>query len=61
MNSALAGLMPARNINTEALYAVRGKLKNLMKHPLDECLENQEELNESAKRKFIQFPYRYLP
>ena len=42
MNSALAGLMPARNINTEALYAVRGKLKNLMKHPLDECLENQE-------------------
>lgn len=41
-NSALAGLMPARNINTEALYAVRGKLKNLMKHPLDECLENQE-------------------
>lgn len=41
-NSALAGLMPARNVNTEALYAVRGKVKNLMKHPLDECLENQE-------------------
>ena len=41
-NSALGGLMPARNVNTEALYAVRGKVKNLMKHPLDECLENQE-------------------
>ena len=34
--------MPARDVNTEALYAVRGKVKNLMKHPLDECLENQE-------------------
>ena len=42
MNSALGGLMPARNVNTEALYAVRGKVKNLLKHPLDECLENQE-------------------
>ena len=42
MNSALAGLMPARDVNTEALYAVRGKVKNLMKHPLEECLENQE-------------------
>ena len=41
-NSALAGLMPARDVNTEALYAVRGKVKNLLKHPLDECLENQE-------------------
>ena len=41
-NSALAGLMPARDVNTEALYAVRGKVKNLMKHPLEECLENQE-------------------
>lgn len=41
-NSALAGLMPARDVNTEALYAVRGKIKNLLKHPLDECLENQE-------------------
>ena len=41
-NSALHGLLPARNVNTEALYAVRGKVKNLMKHPLDECLENQE-------------------
>ena len=41
-NSALAGLLPARNVNTEALYAVRGKCKNLLKHPLDECLENQE-------------------
>ena len=41
-NSALGGLMPARDVNTEALYAVRGKVKNLMKHPLDECLENQE-------------------
>lgn len=34
--------MPARDVNTEALYAVRGKVKNLLKHPLDECLENQE-------------------
>ena len=41
-NSALGGLMPARNVNNEALYAVRGKVKNLLKHPLDECLENQE-------------------
>lgn len=41
-NSALSGLLPARNVMTEALYAVRGKVKNLLKHPLDECLENQE-------------------
>ena len=41
-NSALGGLMPARDVRTEALYAVRGKVKNLMKHPLEECLENQE-------------------
>lgn len=41
-NSALGGLMPARDVKTEALYAVRGKVKNLMKHPLEECLENQE-------------------
>ena len=41
-NSALGGLMPARNVMNEALYAVRGKVKNLLKHPLDECLENQE-------------------
>lgn len=41
-NSALGGLMPARDVNTEALYAVRGKVKNLLKHPLNECLENQE-------------------
>ena len=41
-NSALGGLLPARNVNNEALYAVRGKVKNLLKHPLDECLENQE-------------------
>ena len=34
--------MPARDVNKEALYAVRGKVKNLLKHPLDECLENQE-------------------
>ena len=33
-NSALGGLMPARNVSTEALYAVRGKVKNLLKHPL---------------------------
>lgn len=42
MNSALGGLLPARDVNIEALYAVRGKVKNLLKHPLDECLENQE-------------------
>ena len=41
-NSALHGLLPARNVNNEALYAVRGKVKNLLKHPLEECLENQE-------------------
>ena len=42
MNSALGGLLPARNVVNEALYAVRGKVINLMKHPLEECLENQE-------------------
>lgn len=41
-NSALNGLMPGRNVDTEALYAIRGKIKNLLKHPLEECLENQE-------------------
>ena len=41
-NSALGGLMPTRDVIKEALYAVRGKVKNLLKHPLDECLENQE-------------------
>ena len=41
-NSALGGLMPARDVKSEALYAVRGKVKNLMKHPLEECLENEE-------------------
>lgn len=41
-NSALAGLNPARNVETDALYAVRGKIKNLLKHPVEECLENQE-------------------
>ena len=41
-NSALGGLMPARDVTKEALYAVRGKVKNLLKHPLEECLENQE-------------------
>ena len=41
-NSALGGLMPARDVIKEALYAVRGKVKNLLKHPLNECLENQE-------------------
>ena len=40
--SAMGGLMGARDVNIEALYAVRGKVKNLLKHPLDECLENQE-------------------
>lgn len=40
--SALGGLMGARDVNIEALYAVRGKVKNLLKHPLEECLENQE-------------------
>ncbi len=29
-------------MNCEALYAVRGKVINLLKHPLEECLENQE-------------------
>lgn len=41
-NSALNGLMPARNVQTEALYAIRGKIINLLKHPLDECLANTE-------------------
>lgn len=41
-NSALGRLIAARNIENEALYAVRGKVKNLLKHPLAECLKNQE-------------------
>lgn len=41
-NSALSGLNPARDIDTEALYAVRGKVINLMKHSLEDCLTNQE-------------------
>ena len=41
-NSALGGLMGARDVNIEALYAVRGKVKNLLKHPLEDCLDNQE-------------------
>lgn len=41
-NSALSGLNPGRNIENTALYAVRGKIKNLLKHPLEECLTNQE-------------------
>lgn len=41
-NSALSGLNPGRDVNKEALYAVRGKIKNLLKHPIDECLKNQE-------------------
>lgn len=34
--------MPGRNVDNEALYAIRGKIINLLKHPLEECLENQE-------------------
>lgn len=34
--------MPERNVTNQSLYAVRGKCKNLLKHPLNECLENQE-------------------
>lgn len=41
-NSAVAGLMPARNVNYEALYGIRGKIINLLKNPIEECLENQE-------------------
>ena len=41
-NSALNGLMPGRNVQTEALYGIRGKIINLLKHPIEECLENQE-------------------
>lgn len=41
-NSAVSGLGPGRNIDIEALYGIRGKIKNLLKAPLDECLENQE-------------------
>ena len=41
-NSALGGLMTARDVNVEALYAVRGKVINLLKHPLEECLANEE-------------------
>jgi DNA gyrase subunit B len=34
--------MPARNVHNEAIYAVRGKVKNLLKDDLDKCLENEE-------------------
>ena len=40
--SALSGLNAARNTTYNALYAVKGKIKNLLKSPLDECLNNQE-------------------
>lgn len=41
-NSALSGLMPARDVNLEALYAVRGKVKNALKSSLSDLLKNQE-------------------
>ena len=41
-SSALAGLMPARQVKSEAIYAVRGKVKNLLKDDLENCLQNEE-------------------
>lgn len=41
-NSALSGLNPGRNVEYDALYAIRGKTKNALKAPLDEVLKNQE-------------------
>lgn len=41
-NSALGAMNAARNATCDALYAIRGKLKNALKSPIEECLENQE-------------------
>lgn len=41
-NSALAGLNPGRNVEHDALYAIRGKILNCLKSPIDDALKNQE-------------------
>lgn len=41
-NSALSGLNPGRNVEHDALYAIRGKILNCFKSPLDDALKNQE-------------------
>lgn len=41
-NSALSGLNPGRNVECDALYAIRGKILNCLKSPLDDALKNQE-------------------
>ena len=41
-DSACSGIMVARDIETEAIFAIRGKIINFLKNPLDKVLENQE-------------------
>lgn len=41
-DSALAGLATARNIETFALFPIKGKIISALKNPLDKVLQNQE-------------------
>lgn len=41
-DSALGGLASARDVERIALYPVRGKVKNALRAPIDEVLENKE-------------------
>lgn len=41
-DSALGGLASARDVERIALYPVRGKVKNALRAPIDELLENKE-------------------
>ena len=41
-DSALGSLAGARNVDRIALYPVRGKVKNALRAPIDEVLENKE-------------------
>lgn len=41
-NSAGGSIMSVRNVNTHALFALRGKVINCLKNPLDKVLKNKE-------------------
>lgn len=42
MDSALAGLATARNIDTFALFPIKGKIISALKNPIEKVLANQE-------------------
>ena len=42
MDSAASGLVAARNSETQAIYAVRGKIYNPLKGTPDKVMKNQE-------------------